>query len=266
MGAQDSVILYFNKDRIKVPDKAMADFYVKGFPDGNGNWKGVEYNSNHQISMTGTFLSKDLKIRHGKFISYSKTGKKESEGNYVNNLMEEKWTYWHENGEKKSEGNWHNGLQDGTWIYWHDNGLKKAEGTYTAGKSAELWRYWHENGSKQSEGRMLNGIKTGVWKFWNEKKGYLETEEAYQYGKPMVITSYYENGSKRLQGQIINHKRSGEWTFWNIDGRMYFRGNYLNGEQQGIWTRYFANGETMQVDYEKGATKDPTFGRILTFD
>ena len=49
-------------------------------------------------------------------------GQIEQEGNYKDDKLDGKWTYWHENGQIEQEGNYKDDKLDGKWTYWHENG------------------------------------------------------------------------------------------------------------------------------------------------
>lgn len=238
MPAQDTITVYYNKEGMETTDKSLAAYYRKAVMDNNGAWAAHDYFMNNIQRMTGTYSSKKLNSRQGRFV------------------------YFYESGKKKAEGKTNNNKKEGVWLYWHENGKKQSDGKYVADKCEDTWTYWHENGEKKSEGNYLNNQRVGTWKFWNEK-GEFETEEYYKGGKVFAMTWFYDNGMKKAQGAVADKKKINEWTYWNIDGRVYLKGNYLNGEQNGEWVRYFENGESATIYYENGVVKNKLVGGIL---
>ncbi len=261
--ARDTVTVYFDKDGKRTTDKNLVYFYRKAIQDDKDMWKAVDYFTNNVVRMTGTYKTKELKLRHGHFIYYFENGKKKSEGECVDNLNEGMWTYWHESGAKQSEGKMLRDKKTGQWVYWYENGAKEREGSFEDGKPEGLWLSWYESGQKNTEGTYYNYLRLGVWKYYTEQ-GTLDFEENYESGKLFSIVSYHQNGAKKAKGYYTDNKRNGEFTFWNIDERMYLSGNYVNGKEHGDWIRYFANGETMRISYEDGVLKSKKLGGMVT--
>ena len=61
---------------------------------------------------------------------------------------EGKWISWYKNGKKESEGTFKDGKKDGKWTDWYENGQKKEEETYKDGVKDGLFTDWYENGKK----------------------------------------------------------------------------------------------------------------------
>ena len=77
---------------------------------------------------------------------------------------EGKWISWYKNGKKESEGTFKNGKEDGLWTYWVIMGYKKEEITYKDGVKDGLFTDWYENGKKYISrmGNLLDSIKIGM--------------------------------------------------------------------------------------------------------
>jgi len=75
---------------------------------------------------------------------------------------------YYENKQKQSEGEFKNNKMSGKWTYWYDNGNKWAEGYYINQIEHGLKTIWHRNGQKYYEGKFENGKRIGVWNFWDE--------------------------------------------------------------------------------------------------
>lgn len=54
-----------------------------------------------------------------------------------------KYEAYHYTGRKASEGTYLNGKEDGLWTYWYENGQKGSEVTYTDGKEGGLQTNFH---------------------------------------------------------------------------------------------------------------------------
>jgi len=98
----------------------------------NGNIRNITF---HKETQTG--------IEKVKYEAYHYTGRKASEGTYLNGKEDGLWTYWYENGQKRWEGTVKNGQRNGLWTYWHENGQKGSEVTYTDRKEGGLQTKFH---------------------------------------------------------------------------------------------------------------------------
>ena len=76
----------------------------------NGNIRNITF---HKETQTG--------IEKVKYEAYHYTGRKASEGTYLNGKEDGLWTYWYENGQKRWEGTVKNGKRKGLWTYWYEN-------------------------------------------------------------------------------------------------------------------------------------------------
>jgi uncharacterized protein len=259
--AQDTITLYYNNNWTEIPNKNQATYYRKAFIDSNKVWTVRDYYSSNKIQMTGTFKSKKFKSKHGHFIYFHENGRKASEGEYVNDKNEGIWTYWHENGQKRSEGKFKNDLRQDIWVYWHENGQRKSEGLYIDNKTEGKWEYWFDSGEKQSEGKFFHGQQDEIWNYFY-KTGQIKRVEKYYDCHLNFIICYFENGNIKYQGKCINGLSEGEWKYWNVDGRLFLKGDFSNNLQVGEWTRFFPNGESMKIYYEKGVQVSKQLGGI----
>jgi len=82
--------------------------------------------------------------------------------------------------------------------------------------------------------------------------------EKFLDGKPKVVrlyqingidslllreTIYYQTGQKYMEGKFVNGKRDSIWTAWLRDGRIWSRGGYKNGLEDGPKVVYHENGQ-----------------------
>jgi uncharacterized protein len=259
--SQDTITLYYNNKWTEIPDKNQATFYRKAFLDSNKVWTAHDYYISNKIQMTGTFKSKKFNTKQGHFIYFYENGRKESEGEYVNNKNEGFWNYWHENGQKKSEGKFKNDLRQDKWTYWHENGQRKSEGLYIDDKAEDKWEYWFDSGEKQSEGKFFHGRRDDIWNYFY-KTGKLETAEKYKDGQLIFIMGYFENGNIKFKGNCVYGLSEDEWKYWNVDGRLILKGNFSHNLKVGEWTRFFPNGENMKIYYERGVLVSKQLGGI----
>jgi uncharacterized protein len=235
--AQDTLRVYYDKDWNEIRNKDEAEFYRKAFWDNNHIWTVEDYYKSHRIQMTGSYKSKDMKLKQGHYVYYHENGNKSSEGNYVNDKAQDLWTIWYDNGQIKSKGN------------------------YVEDKLEGRWEYWYETGQKKSAGGYLKGEREGLWQFWY-KSGPTEAEETYRKGVVVSATGFFENGMLQYKGGYVNGERQGEWVYWNVDGRMFLKGKFAMGRRAGEWVRIFPDGE-MKLNYKNGMLENKIQGGIV---
>jgi antitoxin component YwqK of YwqJK toxin-antitoxin module len=80
-------------------------------------------------------------------------------------------------------------------------------------------KIYYPNGRLQSEGNLVNGQPEGYW------------------------INYYPTGVKKSEGTRKNHKLDSIWVFYNIVGDTVSRINYLNGEKNGYYYKYYEKPE-----------------------
>jgi len=39
------------------------------------------------------------------------------------------------------------------------------------------------------------------------------------------------------------------WEWYNNNGKLFYKGNYINGNQVGLWERYYDNGQLETKKY-----------------
>jgi len=54
---------------------------------------------------------------------------------------------------------------------------------------------------------------------------------------------YHSNGKLIFRGNYINGKRNGYWEWYYYNGRLGYKGSYLNGRRNGYWEEYNRDGE-----------------------
>lgn len=96
---------------------------------------------------TAKFAVKGKKIRHGKWTTYHKNGKKMATGSYSQGQTNGDYSSWHPNGQLAVQGQYREGKEVGKWTWWHPNGQKQVQGEYVAGSKNGLWVWWDDNGA-----------------------------------------------------------------------------------------------------------------------
>ena len=90
---------------------------------------------------------------NGPFTSWYENGiVKEQTGEYINNKLHNKWTYWADDGRKTEETNYDNGLKNGLQIKWNNENIKVIETEYIQNKPHGKWTFWYDNGTIKAYG------------------------------------------------------------------------------------------------------------------
>jgi antitoxin component YwqK of YwqJK toxin-antitoxin module len=69
---------------------------------------------------------------------------------------------------------------------------------------------------------------------------------------------YFSNGKIKWKGNYINGKKDGYWVIYYFNGNLMWKGNYVNGIEEGYWENYYYNGNL----WEKGNYINGTFYEI----
>lgn len=173
--SQDTIVKYFDVNWKEVKESEAA-FYRKAYKISGSKWKVEDYYLSGQMQMSGTYLSKELKKKNGKFI------------------------YFFDNGQKEIEGEYKNGGKVGEWIWWFENGSMCEQGKYDSrGKKTDFWKRWYSNGQLDNEGRYINGKHDDEWK-WFFKNGQMSSKELYKNGELISFTFWDEEGHELENG------------------------------------------------------------------
>jgi len=70
--------------------------------------------------------------------------------------------------------------------------------------------------------------------------------------------SHYSNGKLWYKGNYVNGNRHGYWESHYSNGKLWYKGNYVNGEEHGYWEEYYSNGNLLRYKgyYDMGKRVD----------
>ena len=63
--------------------------------------------------------------------------------------------------------------------------------------------------------------------------------------------AYYDNGQLKVSGQYIDGNQEGIWKYYHENGQLSSEGNYKNDKSEGKWIGYWDNGNTRNILYHK---------------
>jgi antitoxin component YwqK of YwqJK toxin-antitoxin module len=166
------------------------------------------------------------------------------------------WKEYHPNGKIKSEGEYLNSKRIGEWVFYHPNGKIEQKGKYDKkGKAQGAWKWFYESGNILREENYRNNLQDG-----------LMTE--YSDGEKIITTGQFVDGLKeekwtlellqyREEGEYKADKRDGEWKHYYLEnGKLRFKGKFIDGEPDGEQIFYYPNGKVKQVGKYVGGLKE----------
>ncbi len=206
LAAQDTLVIYYDKDWEETVNIADAAFYRKAYPDSDKMYSVRDYYINGKIQMTGSFKTMKMKAKQGYFVYYGENGARQSEGMYVDDKCEGTWNLWHENGQKKSEGIFKNGKREGVWKSWNEFGQFNFKQYYSLGKIYQF------------EGFFANGQMRFQLQVGNNEI-------------PLSGIYWSSDGRLIMKGKFSYGERDGEWVRKFSTGEMVI--HYDNGQILG---------------------------------
>jgi len=61
---------------------------------------------------------------------------------------------------------------------------------------------------------------------------------------------YWSNGKLMYKGSYINDERHGLWEeYYHENGKLWDKGSYLNGKRHGLWEYYHENGQLEKREF-----------------
>jgi len=133
------------------------------------------------------------------------------------------------------------GNRNGKWKDLYSNGKTLDEGQYTDNRRSGLWKFYNASGKIEQTGYYNNGRPDGVWKWYYDNNELLKEEEYFQGQRDGASTEYSLSGEIISQGQYSDGEKNGDWKFKS--GDLTEEGKYLIGLKDGIWKSFFTNGK-----------------------
>ncbi len=173
------------------------------------------------------------------------------------------------------------GNRNGRWKDFYPDGKVKAEGTYTDNRQTGIWKFYSPDGKLEQTGNFNNGRPDGLWKWYYENGAVLREEEYFQGQRDGAFTEYSETGDIISQGQFSDGERDGDWKFKSGDfteegkyiiglrdgqwkayysnGTLKFKGNFIQGNPDGLQTFYYEDGKVKEEQYYKMGIRQKTW-------
>ncbi len=163
------------------------------------------------------------------------------------------------------------GSRRGPWKDYSPAGVVTAEGTYTDSRRTGIWKFYNTAGKLEQEGSYINGRIDGTWRWYYPSGELLREEDYFQGRRDGKYTEYARTGEIIATGTYADGERNGDWKITTGDNTE--EGTYLLGLRDGLWRSWYPNGklrfrgEFMQGNpdgkhvfyYESGRTKEEGF-------
>ena len=251
LSQQENFKITEKNDSLKsVLDGKFEMYYSTGSPQKQGHYK------NNQ--------------KNGEWIEYYDNGKKKSELNYQEDIME-KALYYYYSGQLKSENrykvndNFKNSkyeastLTDGEQKYYFENGKLESISHYEKGKKNGLFESWNIVGVKKSEINFCLDVYSGNFKTWFDNG---KPEKNISYGKPIYDSirkaykevldgkyeTYYNNGNPQQLKNFKQGKEDGALIEYHENYIKANEQNYSEGLKNGAYKRWNRNGVLIESE------------------
>ncbi len=230
----------------------------------NAQQKVIEYYANGKIKYEGYVVNNTF---DSTFISYYENGNKKKEGTYkaCSYNIDSIFIFNESCGTgQKDTYNPHTGVQNGTWKYYYENGRIDAVTNYYCDISNGLQQYFDSLGHiSRSEFESADGNGTIEQKYYypngnieefhvllNSYQVLIDDDERtdtinkfYRTIRVEQVLFYYETGELKVNKTWDDFLLSGKYTeFWK-NGFKKKEGEYLKGDENGVFKEYYETGQ-----------------------
>lgn len=157
-------------------------------------------------------------MMHGKFVSYHKNGKKESEIFYIDNEANGIYNKYYYHGTLQETGTYVDGKLKGVYKFFDEKGRLFKEVQYQDNVlNGPMVEY--SAGIVKIMGNYKNGAMDGAWSYWDidgSKIGVADFDNGNGFYR-----NYYSDGSLAVECEYKDSKRNGSEKFYTPKGELY---------------------------------------------
>ena len=75
-----------------------------------------------------------------------------------------------------------------------------------------------------------------------------------------TVVLFHENGQLSYKGNFKDGESDGLWEGYHQNGQVHYKGNFKDGERDGLWESYYVNGE-LEISrcFKKGDSVDMSY-------
>ena len=155
--------------------------------------------------------------------------------------------YWEENWENtdklNSKGNYIDDVKEGLWVFYHSDGSIWYEEEFKNGDQSKMIIYYYEGNELESKQLYVKGKYVKDIPLTESKKIFIprklsgENSRWEQWNKEQPIKD-----GVRINQYDSEGRRQGYWEYYYSNGNLSSKGNYINGKNDGVWEFYWNNG------------------------
>ncbi len=191
--AQDTDILFYDKDWKGVSSKAFAAFY-RVLPK--------KRNNNLHKPFRDYYITGELQAEGG-FISLDEKDDKKS-------VFDGDWTTYYRNGKVEQKGHRDNGVEQGEYVKYGEKGLILIRAMLKNGKPDGIYTQFNEDGSLCMQMEYQNGEPVYDWYMLSNKDGLCSKIDR-KSNQPI-----YE--SPTLNDKKVEYIKGAAWPYYNTNG------------------------------------------------
>jgi uncharacterized protein len=187
--------------------------------------------------------------QNGRWKDYYPDGKVKDEGNYSDNRRTGVWKFYNSASKVEQTGSYNNGRPDGLWTWYYEDGSVLREEEYFQGMRDGKYTEYAPNGDIITTGQYSDGEKNGDWKFTS---GDFTEEGKYIIGlKDGQWKSYYQNGKLKFRGNFVQGNPDKQQLFYYESGKVKEEQYYQMGIRQRTWKKFDEEGvPTLVITYK----------------
>ncbi len=165
-----------------------------------------------------------------------------------------KWIDYYPSGETKAVGAYLNNRQNGSWLFYFKNKKIEQRGNYIGGRFDGEWTWYYSDGSVWRQESFFNGNEDGNSVEYDREENII-SEGVFIDGERDGPWTY-QNGDHKEEGSYIIGLREGKWTYYDTNGSVKFKGNYLQGNPDGIQQYFYSSGKLKEEQYFKKGIRE----------
>ena len=145
---------------------------------------------------------------------------------------------YYENGNIMYEKHFKDDKPTGEWRYCYDNGQLHTSGSFSTGDSSDYgsgWQFYNRDGKEFVT--TYDSMK--VLQYTTDHRPLSVT---YYVGDTEIRYQFNDNYTVNAHGTVINGQKEGLWEFYYANGQKMLEARYVDGVENGLYISYRENG------------------------